>query len=548
MMNTQSIKYILAGIALTAFHAHTCAQQQPNDSTLNRTVVVEQEYNPDILDAAKINKLPRVEPPTAVKREVEYNVTAVPARQIPATVMQAYTGKETQRKARPGYARIGYGNYGNLDAYADYLFTLSDNDRLNLNFQMDGMDGDIKQLLNGGSDDWRSYYYRTHAGADYRHNFRKAELNVAGDFSLSNFNFLPDGVAHKQKFSSGSFHIGSKSTDADAPISFLAETNLLFYSRQSDLAYSDLKETQVHTRAEVTGALSDAQRIGIGMTMDNVFYGKNSLESYTSITLNPHYLLENDDWHIRAGAHVDFAFGFGKKFRVAPDVTVAYNFSDSYILYAQAQGGKQQNDFRRLEQFCPYGQIPAQADATYEQLNAAIGFKASPANGWWLHLYGGYQNLKNDLFLLPYQGALAISQWNTDNLYAGIEVSYDYKELVSLTAGATYRNWNAAHETLLADPIPVLGLKPALESGVQIGLHPLSALQVNVGYRHLTRSKVEGYRMDAASNLYLGGSYEFLKGISVYLRMNNLLNKSYQPYWGYFAEGFNLVGGVSFTF
>ncbi len=30
-------------------------------STLNRTVVVENEYNPNIMDASKINVLPRVE-------------------------------------------------------------------------------------------------------------------------------------------------------------------------------------------------------------------------------------------------------------------------------------------------------------------------------------------------------------------------------------------------------------------------------------------------------------------------------------------------------
>ena len=120
-------------------------------------------------------------------------------------------------------------------------------------------------------------------------------------------------------------------------------------------------------------------------------------------------------------------FGFGKKFRAAPDVAVEYNFSDSYILYAQAKGGRLQNDFRRLETFCPYGQVSSQPDATYEQINAAIGFKASPAIGLWLNLYGGYQNLKDDLFFQPadfesaaneYSPMLSIGQWNTSNIYA----------------------------------------------------------------------------------------------------------------------------------
>lgn len=105
-MNMRKIQYIFSGIALMTLPLGIHAQQQAKDSTVNRTVVVEQEYNPDILDASKINVLPKVEPPTASKRVVEYDATLMPANAIPATVMQAYTGKETQAKAQPGYVRL----------------------------------------------------------------------------------------------------------------------------------------------------------------------------------------------------------------------------------------------------------------------------------------------------------------------------------------------------------------------------------------------------------------------------------------------------------
>ena len=159
-MNMRKIQYILSGITLITLPLGVHAQQQAKDSTVNRTVVVEQEYTPDIPDASKINVLPQVEAPTANKKAVEYDVTLVPANTIPATVMQAYTGKETQAKTHPGYIRLGYGNYGNLDTRAGYLFTLSDRDRLNLNFRMNGMDGKLDLPDNDGK--WNSYYYRTH--------------------------------------------------------------------------------------------------------------------------------------------------------------------------------------------------------------------------------------------------------------------------------------------------------------------------------------------------------------------------------------------------
>ena len=328
----RKIQYILSGITLITLPLGIHAQQQAKDSTVNRTVVVEQEYTPDIPDASKINVLPQVEAPTANKKAVEYDVTLVPANTIPATVMQAYTGKETQAKTHPGYIRLGYGNYGNLDARAGYLFTLSGRDRLNLNFRMNGMDGKLDLPDNDGK--WNSYYYRTHANMDYVHRFRKADLNVAGNFGLSNFNFLPDAAVRKQKFISGDIHFGVKSTDTELPLRFNAETNLMLYERQYDSGFLNSREYIVRTKALVTGGISDEQTVGIGFAMDNVLYKNNHFENYTSLGLNPHYRLENDDWKIRIGALVDMGFGFGKKFRAAPDVAVEYNFSDSYILYA----------------------------------------------------------------------------------------------------------------------------------------------------------------------------------------------------------------------
>ena len=74
---------------------------QPKDTTMNRTVVVEQEYNPDILDASKVNVLPKVEEPTVSKKEVEYATTFFPATSIPADLMRPYVGTEVSPAASP---------------------------------------------------------------------------------------------------------------------------------------------------------------------------------------------------------------------------------------------------------------------------------------------------------------------------------------------------------------------------------------------------------------------------------------------------------------
>lgn len=114
------------------------------------------------------------------------------------------------------------------------LFRLSDKDKLNVRFQMDGMDGKLTIPFTD-SEKWNAFYYRTRANVDYTHQFNKLDLNIAGNFGLSNFNFKPGSANSKQKFTSGDFHAGIHFIDETAPLRFNAETNLLMYERQHNM-------------------------------------------------------------------------------------------------------------------------------------------------------------------------------------------------------------------------------------------------------------------------------------------------------------------------
>lgn len=559
---------LVVGFALIALPAMAQQQQtHAKDTTVNRTVVVEQEYTPIIVDASKVNVLPKVTDPTVSKKEVEYAVSWAPANSIPAGTMQAYTGKETQKSTLPGYARLGYGNYGNLDILGNYLFRLTDKDKLNVNFQMDGMDGKL-DMPYGDAREWNARYYRTRANVDYVHQFNKLDLNIAGNFGLSNFNYGLDGFDFKkQKFTSGDMHVGVKSTDETLPLQFRAETNLMLYNRQHNQTYGSLTETLIRTKGAVTGAISDEQLVGIDLNMDNLIYSKEKVDDYgtvlydsrTALGLNPYYELNGESWKLHLGANVDFSFGGGKTLRVSPDITAQYVFSDSYVLYAKATGGKRVNDFRRLEMYNPYLDPFGTVKDTYEQLNATLGFKASPTPGLWFDLFGGYQNLKDDLYEISngFTGGtnayfIDLKQTNTDNLYLGAKVSYAYKDLFAFSAKGTYYHWNAKDTSNDSDSYnPALLMKPQFDFGFNAEVHPLPALRLNVGYRYIYRAEhSSGYQEDAPAinNLSLGASYEVFKGISIYARVNNLLNKKFQWYYTIPTEGTNFLGGLSFMF
>lgn len=566
-------QYIFLGMALIAFPA-SAQQAQPNDTTLNRTVVVEQEYNPIITDASKVNVLPKVEEPVVNKKEVEYAVTSTPASDIPAGTMQAYTGKETQPTTPPGYIRLGYGNYNNLDAYANYLFRLSDRDKLNVNFNMTGMNGelDMPSYRTSKPDEWDAFYYRTRASIDYLHQFNRIDLDIAGHFGLSNFNYRPYSVFNKQKLTSGDAHVGLKSTDETLPLQFRAETNLLLYNRQQGHIQSNqgVTETLVRTKADVTGAINDEQLVGIAAEMNNLLYDPRQFGSYnetlffnrTTVNLNPYYELNSDSWRLHIGANVDLSFKNGKSFYVSPDIDLAYIFSDSYVLYAKATGGRLLNDFRRLEQENPYATFFYHPITdTYEQVDARIGFKASPVAGLWFNLFGGYQNFKNDLYPMTsdlvggHGGAFTdYRQTDSNNFQAGAQISYAYKDLFSFSADATYYHWDADDLTLDSETVnynDALLMKPEFKIGLQAEVRPIPALLLNIGYQYIYRAEPYYFiqkRLSAVNNLSFGASYYLFKGVSIYAKADNLLNKEYQYYLDYPTQGINFVGGLSFRF
>lgn len=525
------------------------AQTQRPDTALNRTVVVEQEYAPVIMDAPKVNVLPKVEEPVVVERAVEYAVTPSPAMAIPMGIMSAYTVPQTQAEATPGYLRVGYGNYGNLDVWGNYRFRLSGKDALNVQVGVDGMNGKLDMPDEEAK--WKTHYYRARAAVGYTHRFNRIDMDLAAHFGLNNFEALLYESA-TQQFTMGDFHVGLKSLDDSYPLQFAAETNLMMYNRRhnSSLFTDDgLGETQIHTKGVVSGAIDEQQTILIGLSMQNLFYSKELnlgngeavFENRTALALNPRYEFRGDAWAFRLGANVDLSLGAGKSFRASPDVTVEYNFARSYTLYAKATGGKIVNDFRRLEDFCPYAQPISVLNDTYEQVNASLGLKASPCDGLWFAVYGGYQNLKDDMFQVYYQPSLDVAFTDTWNAYGAAELNYSYKDLFELSARGVYRNWDA-------DEAYALLLKPTVECDVNLAVRPLSGLGVRVGYAYAGRDAVEGLSLADVSNLYASAEYTFYRNISVYAHFRNLLGKEYQYYLGYPTEGFNFVGGLSFRF
>ena len=132
--------HILMGILLGT----TALQAQEPEKTatqLDRTVVVENLYNPDIMNANKINIMPTLEEPQVAKKQIEYATSTKPSKQFGFAPMVSFGETPQLADAQKGYLRLGYGNRGNVDGRLSYRLDLGKRDELNANLAFHGMDG-----------------------------------------------------------------------------------------------------------------------------------------------------------------------------------------------------------------------------------------------------------------------------------------------------------------------------------------------------------------------------------------------------------------------
>lgn len=525
-----------------------CAQHaQKKDTTVTRTVIVEQEYNPVINDAQKINVQPKVTNPDLKGKAVEYDTRLAPTRQWSDTPMAAYLQKEEQAENPRGYARIGYGNNGNTDLAAGYLLRMSSKDLMKL-------DG----TLNGANWDYR--FYRSGIGISYLHAFEQMDLKLTGNLGQSVFNYLHPTTqkgAEKQKHSYGDLSLQLNSTDERSAIQYSVNAGLSLFDKAH---YSPIQETILRLDGWVTGKITDEQLVGIALKANrflysgsNVFFNSYNSSNYNSLELNPYYSYDNESLKLRVGMHVDVASHSAHNFQLAPDVALQYLFADSYIFYTQATGGRILNDFRCQEGLSPYSYPALRAQDTYEQLHAAVGLKGTPSAGWWFNVQGGYQKFSNDWFQggsMLYGGTLEnngtgkncrmTQMVSTDShrFYAKGEVTYQYKDLLDLSLSAcAYSNKIDLDRELMA-------YKPTAEMDLKLGFQPIKGLRITPGYQMICRETAENIH-----NVNVKGIYDLFQGVSIYIQVDNLLNRKAEEYFaGYHAQGINFLGGLNFQF
>ena len=570
-------KLVIASMGLCAVLT-TYAQEQ-QDTTLVRTVVVENQYNPTVMDASKINVLPKVEEPVVPKTHIDYAASIRPVSAWNYQAMTPIVRDWTPDAAYRGYLRAGYGNNGNVEAQLGYLWNITKKDRLNVGASFDGWHGDLNKwnwtAQDWSGEEWKSRMYNTKVGLDYSHAFKKVDFLLGGNYHSRVFNYMTprffngdkdpsiDGYFNKQHQTFANAYIGFASADKDMPVQFEVQAGVRYFDEKYPKHdyFNDVMdtETNIFVTGNVWKNLTEENSLGLGFNFDNYSQSNDWIDKVMALEFNPYYAKQNDTWKVRVGAHLDWV---GRevnhsednfdKFYLSPDVNVEYLFSDSYVLYAKAGGGRGISSFYELMDIAPY-LVDRNMVPTYMTLDAALGLKASPADGWWFNLSGGYQIRENDVCLYTRTGTgfdMDNEVGDTKVFYGTAELKHDYKDLWDFSLKATYYHWDWDGEinpggNFDSQKERALSLKPELEIIGEVGFKPMEGLRVNAGYEFVKRAEDVH---DPINNLYVGADYALMKNLKVFAKVNNVLNQEYMTIATYPAQKLNFLAGVSLQF
>lgn len=545
-------KIVIILVTIIAFQA-MYAQQ---DSTLNRTVVVENEYNPTVMRASKVNVLPRVEPPMAVKSQIEYNTQLKELNKWEFEKMVPLVKENDLNKAARGYVKGKFGNRLVSDISAGYLADFHSS-RLDVNASFNGWNGKVDQ----DEEKWTSRYYNTHLNMLYQQQIKEFAVELGGMFQNEVFNYKPVSwplPTDRQRLNLGNIHVALGSESQKLPLQFSIGTGVTFFKKKHNLFYENTNgpsETRIHTTADVHTKFLEDRIIGLNITVDNLLYSFVSPYShYTpsahAIHANPYILLELENTKIRLGANVDWGKDEESAINFSPNLMLDYTFDDSYVAYLYADGGRQQNDMIYLHQVSPYN-VGSQGiePSTYHTIDALVGVKGSPMVGLWFNLFGGYQIKRNELFLNVGGRDVYNIFANSNVARVGGEVKYDFKDLFAFQLKGVYYNWNnetlPIYESSRSNIESYGGLKPKFEFDCLFSGKPINKLSVNAGCNYILRCINTATHV---KNVYAGASYQLIRNLNIDLKADNLLNQYYLTNQGYPALGITAMMGASYRF
>ena len=558
-------QYILIAMLGCSIQIH--AQTATKDTTLQRILILEKEYNPIIDKASKINILPEIKEPQAPQVKIEFSNFSTPANIQPepsqVDAAQYFTDLESSKKK--GYVRAGISTFVNVDGDAGYQILNNETDELSVWFTHRSSYGNVKSLQ---TNDKKKLELNDNIGAfRYSHNFGASKLFADAKYTFSKFNdfggVLLESPLLTNNILDANLGFFSKNT---LPLNIFSAMNFTHF-RQKDKTGHELKDNMIRVNFDFNKDFDSDKLIGLaGYFRTNSYSVLNYTDPITDIykhyidwnfNFNPYFKMEGDNWKMRLGAFAHLLLNQKIKIIFTPDVELSFKPYESGLLYLTAKGKVADNSYSNIFYENRYISPVIRVSDSYTQLNGTVGFKTTVSGIFDVDFYTGYEiterehfylsthishSESNDPALLPYN----IIYYDTKVFKLGTKLKYQYQKMFDISLKAINYHWKVNQIGAEA------WNKPSFESDLTAGFQfQTIPLRTDLTY-HLEagrKSRIHDIvNMKNINEVNLMGTYTFNHTLSIFAKIDNLLNQQYDIWYGYPAQGTQFMGGLSVKF
>lgn len=570
---------------------------QAQDTVINRNVSVERQYRPVIHDAGKIKSMPEVLEPNVEKTPIKYNNFDLPVdvgnfiHTLPAAELS------TEKPAnKEGFVRIGAGNY--LNTLVDFAYPV-------VNTPDMGLDFSLHQL---GTFETKRMHSTTKAALSFDKIFKTVDLyaGISGEheyFKYYGNNYNSSGIINLKSLAdayppatyteinraginteSRTYDIGSLSNQPAYNIFWRFNSNIGVRSlpNSSDFRYSaevnynifssvnGINENLIHTKGKISLPKANS-RIGLDFDLYNMMYNSAKIPSfnfwnaYSVLNLNPYYSIERENWNIRLGLKSSFSLVHGNLFNPSADILAEWKpFPKVLSIYGGINGDYEVNTLDKISSENPFIFSDLRVNDTYTPYKLIGGIKLKPLYNLLLNAFVDYRQIDNQYFFVnkeydfnpPYMTLVYIYAplltnrfnviySNATLLKLGVRANYNLQNFLNVELKGTYNEWNVSTEQYAWN-------KPKYEAelNITVKINPNLSVSANAYYQGVRFAELgkTAVLMNDKIDINVGISYSYVNWLTVFGKINNLINNQYQDFYGYDVQGTNAMIGAAFTF
>ncbi len=439
------------------------------DTTLNRNVTVERDFQPIVQQAGKIATKPQAVEATFPPAEVHYSDYV--ASVSPDFNINPLLSQPTRFTSPYRYNGLVRGGLGHTNTLFDFAYHLDD------------QKNSILDVYANHRAEWgRRTNSRTQVGFDFRHPFTTAELYFGvrggnkfytrygryydGDKGLTIDRFKDFESVDKQTIWNVDAFMGVRSTKK-SDIQYTAQVGYSLFAMPKEVS-----EHCLNTKANVDWH-SNEHHVGGNLTMQNAFmqtslYADSLYNSRHALRIEPYYAYLGSRFSIHVGVQFNLNIGRGSylsnldnvTFAPAPKVDFEAQIAKKWLtLYGSATGSLSTGMVEPCMNAIPYRNvhplITSHHVAPYTPIDAQLGFHIRPYRDLLIDIYGGYayqinqlttlatvaQTTSSGVDMLPGMISYFYSDYGRGKI--GAEFSYHYQDIITIHLGGNYYFWQS---------------------------------------------------------------------------------------------------------